>query len=734
MTLGKEWGMISQANDQMHALKQEYEIIQSINADLSATSEKTELLKIIHFKLANLFAFSHHFVALLHEEDQTATSFLRDSESSSKGHPDYGRVITTRYPIMDGVFDKVLLSGDPLVFDLELMLGKGELPYYLQINYESGIRKVVMSVLRVKGRTIGIWAICQSEGQSMSAHQLSLIKSISIQFSIAVANIRAGEIIAAKELESERLLRLSQKREAECNILISLSNHIAAVRNNQELLAVVTTHLKNILGFKHTIIARIAEDGKTASGFLVDPKAVSRNHPLYRQAVHGQYPIADGVLDLAVDAEGPLVFDLESFTKRGTLPLYLQIHFESGCRQIVIIRFTENDRAFGFWILFFAHRDPLDAALLRLVAGIASQLSIAVQNIIANQRIRHQLEEISGYKARLEDEKIYLQEEIQTTHNYGDMIGKSAELQKVFVLVDQVASSDSTVMILGETGTGKELIARAIHNNSSRRNKLMVKVNCAALPANLIESELFGHERGSFTGATERRLGKFELAHNGSLFLDEIGEMPLELQVKLLRALQEREIERVGGRTTIKVDVRIIAATNRDLEKEMKEGRFRRDLYFRLNIFPIHLPPLRHRVEDIPLLAAHFVSFFAKKTGKKISTLSNKVVQLLQQYSWPGNIRELEHLIERSILLTSGDTLKHIVLPAATPVSVAPDSNEDYILKTIEDNERDHILSTLKFCRGRVDGPGGAANILGVPPSTLHSKIKRLGIKREHFK
>ena len=543
-----------------------------------------------------------------------------------------------------------------------------------------------------------------------------------------------ADLSTAKELESQRLLQLSLQREAECDMLISLSNHIAAVRNNQELLGVISSNLKNILGFRHTIIARIADNGETASGFLLDPKAASRNHPLYQQAVHGQFPIKDGVLDLAADAEGPLVFSLEELALQKKLPLYLKVNYESGSKQIIIIRFTEYARAFGFWIVFFDHNNKLLPSLLRMVVGIANQLSIAVQNIIANQKIRHQLEEISGYRSRLEEEKLYLQEEIDITHNYADMIGKSPELQKVFRLVSQVAPSDSTVMISGETGTGKELIARAIHNNSPRRNKLMVKVNCAALPANLIESELFGHERGSFTGATERRVGKFELAHNGTLFLDEIGEMPLELQVKLLRTLQEKEIERVGGRTTIKVDVRIIAATNRDLEKEMKEGRFRPDLYFRLNIFPIHLPPLRSRTEDIPLLASHFIARFSRKTGRKISMLSNRVVQQLQQYSWPGNIRELEHLIERSVLLTSGETLKDIALPAAISGTAVPDDNETHILKTIADNERDHILYTLRFCRGRVDGPGGAALILGVPPGTLHSKIKRLGIKKEHFK
>ncbi len=236
-------------------------------------------------------------------------------------------------------------------------------------------------------------------------------------------------------------------------------------------------------------------------------------------------------------------------------------------------------------------------------------------------------------------------------------------MQKVYRLMSLVAESNSTVLILGETGTGKELIARAIHNASLRKDKLMVKVNCAAMPANLIESELFGHERGAFTGAIERRIGKFELANTSTLFLDEIGEMPLEAQVKLLRVLQERELERVGGKNSIKVDVRIIVATNRNLEEEVKAGRFRSDLYYRLNVFPISLPPLRERIEDIEALANFFLNKYNKNTGKHISKISSKVMQQLRSYLWPGNVRELEHLVERSILLTSDSILREIYLP-----------------------------------------------------------------------
>jgi len=334
---------------------------------------------------------------------------------------------------------------------------------------------------------------------------------------------------------------------------------------------------------------------------------------------------------------------------------------------------------------------------------------------------------------QLQEEQICLREGIETNQHYPEIIGRSPELQQTLRLISRVAPTNSTVLILGETGTGKELVARAIHNSSSRKSKPMVKVNCATLPANLVESELFGHERGSFTGATDRRTGKFELAHNSTLFLDEIGEMPLELQVKLLRALQEKEIERLGGRHTIPVDVRIIAATNRDLEEEVEAGRFRADLYYRLNIFPISLPSLRSRRDDIPLLANHFIQKISKKIGTKITRVSNFALEQITGYDWPGNIRELEHVIERSILLSDDSILRQIYLPDRRHKDTAKPSENGVIVKTIEENERDHIINVLRHCRGKVAGFGGAAEFLGIPPSTLSSKLKRLGIQKVHY-
>lgn len=316
---------------------------------------------------------------------------------------------------------------------------------------------------------------------------------------------------------------------------------------------------------------------------------------------------------------------------------------------------------------------------------------------------------------------------------YPEIIGESKEIDYTFRLISKVAPTESTVLILGETGTGKELIARAIHNNSSRKNKTMIKINCATLPATLVESELFGHERGSFTGAIERRIGKFELANNSTIFLDEIGELSLELQAKLLRVLQEREIERIGSRCTIKVDVRVITATNRDLEADIESGKFRADLYYRLNIFPVKIPPLRNRRQDIPLLVAHFIQKLSKKVNKNIKMYSKRGLQELIDYDWPGNIRELEHVVERSILLTDDKCIRQFYLPEKRAKSLVISCEDKFTLKTIVEIERDYIIKMLRYCNGRIGGTKGAAEFLGVPASTLTSKIRRLGIKKEHY-
>ncbi len=341
--------------------------------------------------------------------------------------------------------------------------------------------------------------------------------------------------------------------------------------------------------------------------------------------------------------------------------------------------------------------------------------------------IRNAFLEIKGLKDRLEADCTYLREEIELEHNAHNMIGQSEPLKHVLMKIHQIAPTDITVFIHGETGTGKELVARAIHDASLRKKRPMVKVNCAALPANLIESELFGHERGAFTSAEARQVGRFELADGNTLFLDEIGELPLESQAKLLRVLQDGEFERLGSSRTIKVDVRIIAATNRDLEEEVKKGRFRQDLWYRLNVFPISVPPLRKRHKDIPILANYFVNKIGRKLGKTIKRIPTTTINALEGYHWPGNVRELENAIERAVINTPGDSLQLVDTPLS-PVTASTQATD--IFSTLQEVEYDHIVNVLQATNGRVDGPKGAALILGMNPSTLRTRMRKLGIKR----
>jgi transcriptional regulator with GAF, ATPase, and Fis domain len=330
--------------------------------------------------------------------------------------------------------------------------------------------------------------------------------------------------------------------------------------------------------------------------------------------------------------------------------------------------------------------------------------------------------EISRLKEQLRQENLYLRQEAAARDEKKEVIGQSEAIRNVLTLGAQVASTDSTVLIEGETGTGKELIARFIHRRSPRGNRLMVRVDCAALPATLIESELFGREKGAFTGAMTRQSGRFEVADGSTLFLDEIGDLPLELQAKLLRLLEEGQFERLGSTKTISVDVRVIAATNRDLSDEVHRGTFRQDLYYRLNVFPIRVPPLRERIEDIPLLVQSFTDEFASRLGRTFKPVPRRVLEELASYPWPGNVREMRNIIERAVIISSGSTLE-LVLPTAL-------SNEASF-STLAQAEAEHIRAALKRARGRIKGEGGAASILGIKPSTLYSRMKKLGISPE---
>jgi formate hydrogenlyase transcriptional activator len=407
-----------------------------------------------------------------------------------------------------------------------------------------------------------------------------------------------------------------------------------------------------------------------------------------------------------------------------------------GIRSMCVVPLALQGKCIGLLSLVNQQKDRYSDEDAMFLGEVANQVTLAIQNMQSFQ-------EIDNLKARLEKENVYLREELRTEHNFDEIVGNSPALLKVLHAVDQVAPTDSTVLIYGETGTGKELVARALHSRSTRNGRALVNVNCSAISAGLVESELFGHMKGAFTGALERRIGRFELAHGGTIFLDEIGELSLETQVKLLRVLQEHEFEPVGSSRSLRVDVRVIAATNRNLGEAVQAGRFRSDLFYRLNVFPIDLPPLRERRSDIPQLVAFCLSRFSKRLGKKIDGVSRESMENLMNYPWPGNIRELQNITERAVVLSVGPTLRLdrdlMPLAASTKETEAPeadasdgrpaDRKSPQPLLPLDEVDRNHILAALQHTGGVVDGPKGAARILNLHPNTLRHRIDKLGIK-----
>ncbi|MVT09426.1 sigma-54-dependent Fis family transcriptional regulator [Chitinophaga tropicalis] len=871
--------------EQMQAREREKEMLLSISNEMALIRDKAELLAVINTQLRKLLYFTHSSISVIHEEEGTFSAFLLDPASRSRSHPDYQSMIATRYPV-SGPFQEVLASDDPTVFNLEKLVPGGNMPFYITIHYEAGIKELAAIPLHGDKGIFGVLTFLSDRAGAFDENHLQIIKAVASQVSIAIANIFAGEHLRRREYEKETLLAVSYK--------------MARIRDKNQLLTLINSELKKLFYFTHSSISAIDENGETFTVYLTDPESKSKTHVAYQELVNTVYPVRDGVFEKFIERETPTVSDYEEVMKMTSVPQYARIHYEAGLKEAVSTpllsekgvwgvlhfysdrkhMFTQDDISIingiayqvsiavsnilaleglrkrekeKSLLLSFSHdiaavkdKDTLAAAIKRylkelflikeyiisvrnedelthsyflydlasnyvtdpgferirnnrwpikgglaeavfeadspvvfvinkvlaegrisfpgaafwksigveeilgvplkvgankigilwthpdqvndeLILGISSQIAIAIANIMGNEKIASQFNEINSYKQQLEQENRYLQEEIVTAYNYSELVGQCQSMQRVYQLISQVAAQNTSVLILGETGTGKELVARAIHNHSPRKDKLMVKVNCAALPANLVESELFGHERGSFTGAFERRIGKFELANNSTLFLDEIGELSLELQAKLLRAIQEKEIERVGGRSVIKVNVRIISATNRNLENEVRMGRFRSDLYYRLNVFPVELPALRDRKEDIPALVAHFISRYAKSTGKTVTGVTAGAMKQMTNYDWPGNVRELEHLLERSILLSKETTIRHIDLPSRER-RTAERSDE---IRSLEAMEKDIILRALKQCNGKVQGPGSAAELLSLPATTLHSKMKKLGIKRK---
>ena len=504
---------------------------------------------------------------------------------------------------------------------------------------------------------------------------------------------------------------ITQQKRAHDAFLLEITNALVSSLNIHQLLTAISSCLRQIKKFDYASVA------------LYDPETKMLKREVLDRASRDTSP-EDSVISPAGDSPAAWVFN----TRR---PLLLEGTPHENFPHKMPPASSESTVRSGCWLPLMGRDGMLGTLnLLSRSAGafnegdliplgqIAGQIAIALDNAVAYQRVSQQ-------KEQLAEEKLYLQDEIRTEYNFEEIVGQSREVRKVLRQIETVAPTDSTVLILGETGTGKELLARAVHDLSPRHGKTFVRVNCASIPSGLLESELFGHEKGAFTGAINQRIGRLELANQGTLFLDEVGDIPLDLQAKLLRALQEKEFERLGSSRTLTSDARIIAATNRDLKKMVATGEFRRDLYYRLNVFPVSVPPLRERREDIPLLVQYFLAKYSKRMKKNVETVPPESMQALVNYRWPGNIRELEHMIERAVILSSGTVLR---LP---PFEVEEEPNSDGNSTSLEDVEREHILRVLRKAGGKIAGPGGAAEQLGMNRTTLNSRMQKLGISRK---
>ena len=524
---------------------------------------------------------------------------------------------------------------------------------------------------------------------------------------VAFLSVAADQVALA--IDAAVNFAISQRTQERLKLLLELTNQVVSSLELRELLRTVSASVRRVMNCDVVGVMLPDAEGRHLRVFALDfpdSKGFFREETLI--PIEGTHP------GEAFRTRKPVV-KAHHDSSEERYPEHYQRVVGEGVKSGCLVPLISRDRSLGVLALGRRQDSDFDNDEIEFLCQVAGQVAIAVENALA-------FGEIAELRDKLAQEKLYLEEEIRGEIDFEGIVGQSSALRQVLHLVDTVAPSGSTVLLLGETGTGKELIARAVHDRSRRKDRTFVKLNCAAIPTGLLESELFGHERGAFTGAIAQKMGRLELADQGTLFLDEVGDIPLEVQPKLLRALQEREYERLGSTRTKKVDVRLVAATNRNLEKMIAEDKFRSDLYYRLNVFPIQIPPLRERPEDIPLLVRYFTQKYARRMEKQIESVPAASMKKLTRWHWPGNIRELENLIERAVILTRGSALE-------VPVSdLGNGSAEKAVTRMPDSNERDQLLHILKETRGRVGGADGAAVRMGLKRTTLISRMKKLGI------
>jgi formate hydrogenlyase transcriptional activator len=581
-------------------------------------------------------------------------------------------------------------------------------PLLLQILRENGVRSFCSVPLTTAQRRLGVLSFGRGTPHHYGEVEIAFIQQVARQVAVAVDNALNLERAQAYQRQ------LAQERDR-LRVLLEVNNAMVSKLDLRALFAEISASLRRVIHHDYTSLAQFEESTNQMRVLALD-------FPQGKGLIHEEMilPLDGSIAGTAFRSRQPLILNhaaMEEFNSP-TSRLFLA----EGVRSTICVPLITHDRVLGTLTLASLRDAAFQQGDVDLLVQVAGQVAIALENALAFQQI-------AELKNQLAQEKLYLEDEIRSEMHFDEIVGDSPLLRAVLKQVETVAPTDSTVLIQGETGTGKELIARAIHNLSHRREHTFVKVNCAAIPIGLLESELFGHERGAFTGAIAQKSGRFELAHRGTLFLDEVGDIPIELQPKLLHVLQEKAFERLGSTRTIHVDVRVVAATNRDLAEMVAERTFRSDLYYRLRVFPLVVPPLRERQDDIPTLVRYFAQKYARRMNRTVETIPSETLDSLVRYSWPGNIRELENLIERAVIVSPGPVLRvplsELKLPAEP---VAGD------ILTLEAAERQHILKALDATNWVLGGPQGAAAKLAMKRTTLQSRMQKLGITRNQFR
>jgi formate hydrogenlyase transcriptional activator len=594
----------------------------------------------------------------------------------------------------------------PLMVEVEDVAAESRFPTLIPMLRENDVQSYCLVPLTTALRRLGAMGFGSLQLKAYPKADFDFMQQVAKQVAVAVDNALNFD----RAQSAQRQLKDEHDR---LRLLLDVNNTIVSALDLRELLNAVSASLRRLVPHEYASLSLYDAETQRLQIHALDFPA---SKGLIQEGL--LIPVEGTPHGRALTSRQPLFVTLQEIEQFDLTPRIRAEGLKSGCFLPLISR----GRPLGTLVVASLQAETFPQKDADLLQHVANQIAIAVENSLAYGSVVERAKKLS-------EEKLYLQDEIRTEYNFDEIIGETTGLKRLLEQVQIAAPTDSTILIQGETGTGKEIIARAVHNLSARRERTLVKVNCAAIPSGLLESELFGHEKGAFTGAITQRIGRFELAHRGTIFLDEIGDIPLELQPKLLRVFQEQEFERLGSTRTIHVDVRMVAATNAELAQKVEQGQFRSDLYYRLNVFPVTIPPLRQRIEDIPLLVRYFAQKYARRMKKTIDTIPTKAMRALVDYHWPGNVRELQNFIERAVILSQGPGLE-IPLSAFKQRAKAAAVDLPSSLSSLEDAEREHILRALGESNWILGGPAGAAFKLGMKRTTLQSKMRKLGIAR----